>query len=141
MKNIMKKEDFESGVSNEDSQMIQDWKDSINFLENRGLQITDIRDETMVAIDEKTKNLADSIIKKKTMENRIFPNQSIANNPSKSPQMAKYGISMYSPSINYKTLQKFFSVKLVKSNKEILKVRKLDKIFIENETKERSLRE
>ena len=112
--------EIESGISNEDSQLVRDIKDSIHYTDNKRTINPDPKDETMFTIDRKTMKLADTIVKKNTMENRIYPNRSIMNNLNKSPQAAKYGITMYNPSINHDTLKKFFSVKLVKSNKYLI---------------------
>lgn len=115
-KMLSKKDDMESGISHEDLQLIGDLKDSIHEHAHPSP-----RETSTIAIDKKTLQLADSIIKKKTLENKIYPNQSIMSTYG-GQKTAKYGISMYNPSINYETLKKFFSVKLVKSNKEILNV-------------------
>jgi len=109
---LSRRTEMDSGVSHEDLQLIGDLKDSIH-------EHASPRNGSTLSIDKKTLKLADSIIKKKTLENTIYPNQSIIKTYG-SQKTAKYGISMYNPSINYETLKKFFSVKLVKSNKEIL---------------------
>lgn len=60
-----------------------------------------------------SKVLAESIIRKKTMNKGIYPNHAISTNLNKNTKMEKFGTSMYNPSIVNETLKNFFSVKLV----------------------------
>lgn len=75
--------------------------------------------EYILTKDKQIQKKAEVIVKKKTVNNKIFPNHSINKNSYKQPHLDKYSISMYHPSVNYETLKNFFSVKLVKLNKPV----------------------
>ena len=120
-----RKDDVDSLISREEQSVkISNKKDSVWLAQStKEIESPDLKNtmngKPMPQINEDVKKLAGSIIKRQTMPNGIYPNQTIMKGGHKSTKTLKYSMNMYNPALNIDTLQNFFSVKLVKTQKPI----------------------